>query len=219
MASTHMFTFNPFQENTYVVFDETKECVIIDPGCFDDREKNELQRFISQNKLKPVLLLNTHSHIDHMIGNLWVTETFKIPFLMNENDLYNLNNSVQTGMKYGFVVPPSPQPHSFLNENDLVTFGNTKLKVLFTPGHSLGSISFYNEQDKWIICGDVIFKNSIGRYDFTGGNYKTLMESITKKLFELPSDTKVFSGHGPETTIGNEKKTNPYVLEYLRFGA
>ena len=155
MASIQSFTFNPFQENTYVVFDETKQCVIVDPGCADDRERNELQRFIQQNKLTPVLLLNTHCHIDHMIGNEFVLRNWNIPFQMNELDLYNLKGAVETGLKYGFVVEPSPAPTHFLVEGDEVKFGNTILNsklVCITTFSNHFSLNVFPTCGKETIC-------------------------------------------------------------------
>lgn len=211
----HSFTFNPFQENTYLLYDETGQCVIVDPGCYSPEEKEELISFISSQKLRPVLLLNTHSHIDHCVGNSFIKERFNIPFQVNEHELEVLHSAPEVGRMYGVFMEPSPEPDKLLKEGDEVVFGNTKLKIIFTPGHSPGSISFYNEKEKILISGDVLFQGSIGRYDLPGGDYETLMQSITNKLFLLPDETKVFSGHGGVTTIRKEKQTNPFVLEYM----
>lgn len=161
------------------------------------------------------MLLNTHSHIDHCVGNKFIKDKFNIPFLMNEQELKVLHASPEVGRMYGIFMEPSPEPDKLLEEEDTVTFGNTKLKVIFTPGHSPGSISFYNEKEKILISGDVLFQGSIGRYDLPGGDYETLMQSITHKLLLLPGETKVYSGHGSVTTIRKEKQTNPFVLEYI----
>jgi len=211
----HSFTFNPFQENTYILFDETGQCVIVDPGCYSPDEKDELISFITSEKLQPVLLLNTHCHIDHCTGNKFIKDKFNIPFLMNEHDLVVLHSAPEVGRMYGIPIEPSPEPDNFLLQDDEVKFGNTVLKVIFTPGHSPGSVSFYNCKEKVLLSGDVLFQGSIGRYDLPGGDYEILMQSITNKLFQLPDETKVFSGHGGVTTIGKEKRSNPFVLEYM----
>lgn len=214
MLQTHFFTFNPFQENTYILFDETNECVIIDPGCSTDAERNELTQFISSNKLKPFLLLNTHSHLDHMLGNSFIKQTYNIPFLLHKNELPILHSAVETGRKYGVVITPSPEPDRFIEDEEIVRFGKTELKTLYTPGHAPGEVSFYHIESKTLIAGDVLFNGSIGRYDFPLSDYESLMQSIFNKLLVLPDDVKVYSGHGSPTTIGKEKRSNPYLLEY-----
>ena len=211
MASIHYFTFNPFQENTYVLYDETKECVIIDPGCYDESERKKLVSFIEDKKLKPVKLLNTHGHIDHMIGNKFIAEKYSIGLEMHKLDLSMLNRAVQTAAMYGVNIEPSPEPSKFIDEKDTITFGNTSLSVFFTPGHSPGSICFYNKEDKFVIGGDVLFQNSIGRTDLPGGDFNTLLNSIRTKFFVLDDAVKVYSGHGPVTTIGFEKQYNPFL--------
>lgn len=214
MINVHYFVFNDFLENTYVLWDETYECVIIDPGCYYPAEREELEKFIKVNGLKPVLLLNTHCHIDHILGNKWVKDSFNIDFLMHRNDLVVLNNAMNVAKMYGISIEPSPQPDRLLEEGEMISFGNSSLGILFTPGHSPGSISFYSPDDKFIIGGDVLFQSSIGRTDLPGGHYETLMQSIFNKFLILPDEVTVYSGHGPTTTVGEEKKNNPFVLEY-----
>lgn len=206
------FTFGPFQENTYVLHDETKECVIVDPGCFDASEQIELSTFISDNGLKPVLLLNTHCHIDHIAGNLFVSEQFGLTPVMHQLDLPILKLQQQSSMMYGLPFEPSPMPEKFIEEGDIISFGNTKLEVLFTPGHAPGHVVFYHRGSSVIISGDVLFYNSIGRTDLPMGDHDTLIRSIKTKLFPLGDNVKVYCGHGPETTIGFEKRTNPYLI-------
>lgn len=206
------FTFNPFQENTYVLYDETKECVIIDPGCYSPEERKELAGFIEKEGLKPVKLLNTHCHIDHVFGNHFITEKYKIGLFMNEKDLPVLNSLADVGRMYSLNVELSPEPEDFLNEGDRLSFGNSEMEILFTPGHSPGSICFYHKDQRFVISGDVLFYGSIGRSDFPGGNHETLINSIKDKLFSLGDDVIVYSGHGPETKIGYEKKTNPFLV-------
>jgi hydroxyacylglutathione hydrolase len=212
MINIQTFTFNAFQENTYVLFDQTKECIIIDPGCYDHAEKRILADFIEQNQLKPVKLVNTHSHIDHILGNNYVSGKYNLKPLLNKNDLEGLRRTVDYGKVYGFNVEESPEPEVFLNEGDQIHFGQSTLDILFTPGHSPGSLSFYNKNQKFIIAGDVLFYESIGRTDLPGGNHHQLIESIKTKLFILGDDYAVYPGHGPSTTIKHEKQYNPFLV-------
>jgi glyoxylase-like metal-dependent hydrolase (beta-lactamase superfamily II) len=214
MIQLHQFIFNDFSENTYVLWDETGECVIIDPGCYYENERGDLKKFIEGKKLKPVLLLNTHCHIDHVFGNKWVKENFQVPFYAHLADLFLLNAAVVTGGMYGLHVEASPQPDRFIREGETISYGNTTLRIFEAPGHSPGSICFYNEKEKFVISGDVLFQRSIGRFDLPGGDYEALMQSIFSKLLTLPEDVKVYSGHGPVTTVGEEKRLNPFVQEY-----
>jgi glyoxylase-like metal-dependent hydrolase (beta-lactamase superfamily II) len=205
------FTFNPFEENTYLLFDETNECIIIDPGCYMEDEKKELIDFIEANKLTPVQLLNTHCHVDHIFGNKFLFEKYKLLPECHKNELQLLAAASEYSKLWGIFLDPSPTPKVFLDEEDEIKFGHQTLKILFTPGHSPGSICFYHVEEKKIISGDVLFQMSIGRTDLPMGDYDTLIESIRTKLFTLPDDVKVFAGHGPATTIGFEKKNNPFL--------
>ena len=214
MISVQYFVFNDFMENTYVLWDETKECIVIDPGCHVEQEQGDLRKFIEGNKLKPVQLLNTHCHIDHILGNKWVKDTYGISLSIHQKDLVVLHSAETISKMYGIYIEPSPEPDQFLEEGDKVSFGNSSLDIFFTPGHSPGSISFYSEKDRFVIGGDVLFQSSIGRTDLPGGDYQTLMESIFNKLLVLPDEVIVYSGHGPSTTIGEERTNNPFVLEY-----
>ena len=211
MISIQGFVFNPFLENTYILYDETKECVIIDPGCSNDEERKELSDFIKEENLKPVKLLNTHCHIDHVFGNSFVAKKYNLGLEIHEDDLQVLHSLPQVSHLYGLNAEESIEPSSFLNEGDIVKFGNSSLEIFFTPGHSPGSISFYNKEQKLIVGGDVLFQGSIGRTDLPGGDHETLLTSIREKLFTLDDDFIVFSGHGEETTIGFEKKNNPFL--------
>jgi hydroxyacylglutathione hydrolase len=211
MITVDSFTFNPFQENTYILSDETKECIIFDPGCYEPSEKEEFSSFIKNQKLKPVKLINTHCHIDHVLGNKFVADTYKLQLELNFMEIPLLEAVVAYGPQYGIFSDPSPKPYALLNEGDRVKFGNSELKILHTPGHSPGSLCFYNDLDKIIISGDVLFQMSIGRSDLPGGSYEQLLKSIREKLFPLDDDFKVFPGHGPATTIGFEKKNNPFL--------
>jgi len=207
-----VFTFNQFFENTIIVFDETKKCIIIDPGCYTISEKDTLQKYISINNLIPVKLINTHCHIDHILGNNFIAKTYDLELEMNANDMELIKSSNEIAQLYGFTdYEMSPLPKKFLNEGDTLEFGNSQFKILFTPGHAPGHISLYSEKDGLLISGDVLFNNSIGRTDLPGGNYDLLIESIKNKILTLNDNTIVYCGHGPSTTIGNERLNNPFL--------
>ncbi len=211
MISIHSFVFGPFQENTYILFDETKQCIIIDPGCYDNDERTQLSAFIEKNHLNPVKLINTHCHIDHVFGNGYVADKYNLKLEIHQLDQQVLDYYLTTANLYNLNAEPSPQPSVYLNEGDTITFGNSSLEILLTPGHSPGSITFYNTEQKFMIAGDVLFYGSIGRSDLPGGNFETLISSIKNKLFPLGDDYKVYSGHGPATTIDFERKNNPFL--------
>jgi glyoxylase-like metal-dependent hydrolase (beta-lactamase superfamily II) len=216
MLKLHSFTFNPFQENTYIIWDDSvKEAAIIDPGCFNTLEQNELTNFIKQHALKPKLLLNTHAHIDHVLGNAFVKNTFQIPLLLHRSDLSILHSLSDVARMYGLPATPSPNPDIFMEEGHNITIGSYVFEIFFVPGHSPGSVAFYNAKNKVLISGDVLFYESIGRTDLPGGDYYTLMNSIKDKLLILPDDTLVYSGHGSATKIGHERRHNAFILEYM----
>jgi len=208
----NQITFNPFQENTFILWDETKECIIIDPGCYEKNEKEYLSNFIESNNLKPVKLINTHCHIDHILGNKFVSEKWNLELYMHKTDLPLLEGAGDIAKMYGFEnYKGSPHPKHFLEEGDVLEFGESKLKILFTPGHAPGHICLYNKEDKFIVAGDVLFNGGIGRTDLPGGDYDTLINSIKTKLLCLQDDTEVFCGHGPSTSIGKERLSNPFL--------
>lgn len=212
MTNVVRLTFNPFQENTYVVYDDTSEAVIIDPGCWDEAERTELRRTIDRLQLHPVRLLNTHCHLDHIYGNRFVADTYGLPLEIHERELRVLQLAAQSAMLFGAPPPdPSPEPQLTLHPGSTLTFGRTSLEVLFTPGHSPGSISFYCRESTFLIAGDVLFQGSIGRTDLPGGDYDTLIGSILSQFMPLPDETAVYPGHGPQTTIGAERRTNPFL--------
>lgn len=212
MAIVVGLTFNPFQENTYLVYDDTGECLIFDPGCFEGYEKEELAGAISKLQLKPVRLINTHCHIDHILGNHFVSEAYQLPLEIHEGELPVLQSAPQVAAMFGMPYPePSPMPGRYIAEGEIISFGNTTLKALYTPGHSPASLSFYCEKDGFVIAGDVLFRDSIGRTDLPGGNFNTLAQSIKTQLYSLPDEVKVYPGHGPATTIGYERWNNPFV--------
>ncbi|MCC6834315.1 MAG: MBL fold metallo-hydrolase [Cytophagales bacterium] len=204
------FTFNPFQENTFVLFDETGEAVVVDPGCYEAEEKAELVQFIDRNNLSVKLLLNTHCHIDHVLGNTFIKTKYNVPFLIHEKDLPVLKAVKSYASNYGFALFQETTPDRFLSEGDVVSFGNTNLQVLFLPGHAPGHIGFYHAPTNALISGDVLFENSIGRTDLPGGDFNTLIQSIRQKVFALPDETIVYPGHGNPTTVGEEKISNPF---------
>jgi hydroxyacylglutathione hydrolase len=212
----HTFVFNAFQENTYVISDHTKECVVVDPGCYDERERKELDDYISNNQLSVGMLWNTHCHIDHVLGNDFVKRKYNVKLYVHPTEEFVLHAQKILASHYGFHLYQEATPDALLKEGDVMQFGEQKFSVLFVPGHSPGHVAFYNEKERTVIAGDVLFKSSIGRADLPGGNYNTLINSIHQKLFTLPDDVTVYPGHGPETTIGVEKKTNPFCALTLR---
>lgn len=217
MTNVQAFAFNPFSENTYLVYDESRECLIIDPGCYTPSERQQLHDFIAAQQLKPVRLINTHCHIDHVLGNRYVAETYGLELEIHQGELPVLESVPMVAQMYGIPniqQSPDPNPERYLQEGDFITFGNSQLKILLTPGHSPASVSFYCEASKFVIGGDVLFRGSIGRTDLPGGNHSTLMESIERELMSLPDDTIVYAGHGPTTTVGEERQSNPFILEY-----
>lgn len=211
MIQIKQFTFNPYQENTYVLFDETKACVIIDPGMYEGSEQNALYNFIKENELKPQRLLNTHCHIDHVLGNKFVFDTYGLKPELHKGELEQLHRVVSYAPQMGFNYEVSPDPETFLPEIGSITFGASELQLIFAPGHSPAHLCFYASNENFLIGGDVLFFRSIGRTDLPGGNHQQLIDNILQKLFVLPDDCEVFPGHGPSTTIGFEKMNNPFL--------
>ncbi len=211
MIKVEHFTFNPLAENTYVLSNEKDEALIIDPGCYFTEEERMLQNYITTKRLKPLLLLNTHCHLDHVFGNSWVHKTYGLELHLHEGEVVVLETAPASGNLYGLGFTNYKGPLHFLKEGDEIIFGDNKLKVLFTPGHSPASVCFYCEAQHFIIGGDVLFHESIGRFDLPGGNEEILYKSIREKLYVLPDETIVYPGHGEPTTIGHEKKFNPFV--------
>ena len=205
------FVFNAFQENSYILFDDTKEAIIIDPGCNSPEEQQELSNFIKANGLKPVQLINTHCHIDHVLGNKYVSEKYGLGLQAHKGEEMMLNNQPNVAMMYGIPYDPSPAISTYISEEDTIQFGNTTLEIYFTPGHSPASISFFHKESRQLIAGDVLFQGSIGRTDLPGGSFETLIDSIKTQFYPLGDDVVVYSGHGPSTTIGEEKVSNPFL--------
>lgn len=211
MITIKTFTFNPYQENTYLLIDDNKKCVIIDPGMHNHDEEQTLKNFIESNDLEPILLLNTHCHIDHVLGNKFVYDQWNLLPNFHEGEIPVLVAVDNYAPQMGFRYETSPIPLKFIKEGEMIPFGNYFLKAIFAPGHSPAHLCFYNEDFNFLIGGDVLFKNSIGRTDLPGGNHQLLLDNIKSKIYTLPDDTTVYPGHGPETTIGFEKVTNPFV--------
>jgi glyoxylase-like metal-dependent hydrolase (beta-lactamase superfamily II) len=206
------FTFNTFQENTYVIYDDTKECVIVDPGCYTKEEKNTLEKFIISKSLKPVKIINTHCHIDHILANKFASDKWNIELYMHKADLPLLENAGNISKIYGFEdYEEYSYKRKYVFEGDILTFGTSSFEILFTPGHAPGHICLYNKKNNLLVSGDVIFKGSIGRTDLPGGDYDTLIKSIRIKLLPLPKETQIFCGHGPSTNLGFEKENNPFL--------
>ncbi|MCB0697971.1 MAG: MBL fold metallo-hydrolase [Chitinophagaceae bacterium] len=212
MLYTQSFVFNPFQENTYIIYNEKNQCWIIDPGMNNNIEISHFFSFIEENKLIPQAIINTHAHIDHIFGVAAVKDRYKIPFGLHEKDLPVLKGAAGSAMLFGFDFNTTPEPDFFIDENKLIAVGNDKLHVLFVPGHSPGSVAFYYPEGKWAIAGDVLFSGSIGRTDLPGGNHNQLLTSIRTQLFTLPGETVIFSGHGPATKVSIEQQSNPFLV-------
>jgi hydroxyacylglutathione hydrolase len=211
MITIKSFVFTDFQVNTYILWDESGQCVIIDPGCNNARQQSELTGFIREQELQPVMLINTHGHIDHIAGDRFVRTTYNIPLAIHEADVFLLNQALLFADLFAFEAEQPPAPDKLLKEGDEIRFGNSVLLILYVPGHSPGSIVLYAEPDHLLIAGDVLFNGSVGRSDLPGGNQHTLIKGIRSKLMTLPRETVVYPGHGPATTIGHEYDTNPFL--------
>lgn len=211
MISVKIYVYNPFRENTYVVYDDTGECIIIDPGCENKKEKEQLRAEITSSGLKPVEIINTHCHIDHILGNAFIRETFSIPLWIHKLELPLLHSAPQQRIIFGLEEDETIEPDAFIEEGDMINFGRSEFEVLHLPGHSPGSIGLVNRKEKIVFVGDVLFQGSIGRTDLPGGNYDSLIKNIKEKLLILDPDTIVYPGHGPDTRISTERSNNPFL--------
>ena len=211
MLNVQPFTFNPVQENTYVLYNEESLCCIIDPGCYFASEEAELRNFIVQHGLIPKYLLNTHCHLDHIFGNRFVQKTFNLVLHLHQLEKQVLDFGPASGQMWQLPFDNYDGELKYLEEGDKIKLGNDELDILFTPGHSPGHVCFYNKAGKFLIGGDVLFNGSVGRTDLPGGDFETLEQSIITKLYTLPDDVIVYPGHGESTTIGDERKSNPFV--------
>jgi len=205
------FTFNPVEVNAIILWDETLDCVIIDPACFYPKEEQQLKLFIETNHLNPVKLLNTHGHFDHLMGNAFVEKTWGIKSEIHHEDSYLVGMAPNQAMMFGMSMSTPPPPGSYFEDGDIIPFGKSSLRVIYVPGHSPGGVAFYSEADKMLIAGDILFYGSVGRTDLPKGNHGQLISGILGKLMVLDPETKVWCGHGPETTIGAEKRSNPFL--------
>lgn len=207
-----IFINNPWQENTYLLYDETGEAVIIDCGCYNDQEKENIKSFLKDNNLNLVKLLNTHLHIDHVFGNSFINEEFGLKTTAEKSDNYLVEEAPRYAAMLGLQgIEAPPAVGEFISEGDIIRFGNTELKVIHTPGHTPGGVCYYCEKDKVIFVGDSLFEGSIGRTDLPGGSYDDLIDSLKNKVIVLDEDVKVYSGHGPASSIGYERHTNPFL--------
>ena len=211
MMKIQSFCFNAFQENSYLLYDDTKECIIVDPGCSNASEESELKSFIEKAGLVPKILINTHCHIDHVLGNQFVLAQFGLKPWAHQGEVSVLEMCTVVAQMYGISYQKSPEIEKFIEEGDEISCGNFVLKALFTPGHSPASLSFYHQSSRQLIAGDVIFKGSIGRTDLPGGDYNTLISSIKTKLLPLGDEVKIYSGHGSSTNMGEERIHNPFL--------
>jgi hydroxyacylglutathione hydrolase len=211
MLQLRVFEFSPVQENTYLLYNAQNKAIIIDPGCYSSAEQETLKVFIKNTRLEPVRLLNTHCHLDHVFGNRWVHANWGLELHIHQGEKQMLELAPLSGEKWGLPFQNYDGPLHFLEEGDTIELGEDRLKVILAPGHSPASICFYCEKQGFLIGGDVLFRESIGRTDLPGGDHETLLKSIRGKLFVLPDETIVYPGHGPATTIGYEKENNPFL--------
>lgn len=211
MAYVKIFQFNPLQENTYLLYNDDGECIIVDPGCYTDAERDRLANFIQTASLKPMMLVNTHCHLDHVFGNKFVHETYGLELYIHEGEKQVLEMAPTSGLMWNLPFDNYTGPLHFLDETSSLQLGKESIAILFTPGHSPASISLYAVSSGFVVAGDVLFRESVGRTDLPGGNPDVLVNSILTKLYPLPEETIVYAGHGIPTTIGHEKRHNPYV--------
>lgn len=212
MLNVKKFTFNPFSENTYVVTDEFKNAVIIDPGCYYKAEQNELDSYVLKNNLKLKSILHTHSHLDHMFGTAYLADKYNLDLWICKEDLVTYQSYEKVCEVYGVPITFSPNPTpKFFDLKQLIQIDGIKFEILYVPGHSPGHVAFYNKENNFLINGDCLFENSIGRTDLPGGNHQQLIDSIKNEIFILPDETLVYCGHGNETTIKAEKSFNPFL--------
>jgi len=210
MIQVQAFTVNPFQENTYLLIGEDKTAILIDPGMYDTEEVRVVTSFLAENELTLSKILLTHAHLDHIFGLKLILDEYDVPFYLHKEELPVYENAESVAAGYGVKLSLPKKKYELISEKETISFNNQSLEVRFAPGHSPGSICFYSEKDAWVIGGDVLFQQSIGRTDLPGGDTATLLRSIQTQLFTLPDQTTVYSGHGPNTTIGFEKKNNPF---------
>jgi glyoxylase-like metal-dependent hydrolase (beta-lactamase superfamily II) len=210
MLQIKKFTFNPVGVNAYLLWDDTNEAVLIDPACSNMAEEKTLSRFVEDNNLKIVHLLNTHGHFDHLMGNSFAGDKWNLISRIHPGDLPMVSQARQHAMFFGITMA-NPKEAQALNTQEEIAFGNSVLKVIHVPGHSAGSVAYHCEESKFLVVGDILFEGSVGRTDLPGGNHALLISGIKEKLLTLDDNTRVFSGHGNETTIGEERRYNPFL--------
>ena len=210
MLNIQIFTFNPFSENTYVIYNENKNGILLDPGNWNEKETEILENFITEKEIKIQNILLTHAHIDHVLGLQWAFDNYKVSVKMNQEEKEILDRNPMSARNYGFDFKPFIGEIEFVNEGETYHIDEDFFQIFHVPGHSPGSLAFYNEAQKFVISGDALFQGSIGRTDLYRGNHEQLLENISTKLFSLPEETEVFSGHGNATQIGFEKNHNPF---------
>jgi hydroxyacylglutathione hydrolase len=206
----YKLVFSPIEVNTYIIADKSRDCAIIDCGCYNNSEFDQLVHLIEAENLRPVMLLNTHCHLDHVFGNKFILEKYNLKSHSSELEEMNRKNSVQHSMLFGLNMEVPPEPESFITDGKVMEFGNIRFVSLHVPGHTAGSMAFYSAEDGTVFTGDALFSGSIGRTDLPGGSYDTLISSIKNKLFTLPPATIVYPGHGNQTTIEKEMRSNPF---------
>ncbi|MDE3248579.1 MAG: MBL fold metallo-hydrolase [Bacteroidota bacterium] len=211
MLRIQSFTFSPIAENTYVLSNEDGDCIIIDPGCYFGNERSDLVSYVETSNLHPKYLLNTHCHLDHVFGNKFVYETWQLELHLHANEQVVLARAPEAGLRWGMPFDNYAGPLHFIRENEPISLGKDILIPLLAPGHSPGHLCFYCAAQGFVIGGDVLFRMSVGRTDLPGGNHEQLMQSIREQLFVLPDETLVYPGHGEPTTIGFEKRNNPFL--------
>ena len=212
MIHIKLLVFNAFQVNTWILYDDTAEAIIVDAGCSNSREERQVSDFMRERKLKLIRNIDTHCHIDHMLGNDFIAKTYQVHPEYNEAGIPFFSTSKEVAASFGFTLNGIPKPAGFIKEDDVIRFGSGALQVLYTPGHADGSVCLYCKQGDFVLSGDVLFRDSIGRTDLPTGNFDLLIRSIREKLFTLPDETVVYPGHGPETSIGYEKRNNPFII-------
>jgi len=211
MIKTKQLVFNELGVNSFILHDETRKCLIVDPGCNNTSQEQQLKRAIHDDGLQPEYIVLTHGHFDHVAGLAWAKAEFGCPVIMHREDLLLLQRAVDQAGLFGFSAGSPPEPDRFIEEGEVIAFGNSRVSVIHVPGHSPGSICLYAAGDNLLICGDVLFNGSIGRTDLFKGDHDLLISGIRKKLLNLPRETVVWPGHGPKTTIGSENDTNPFL--------
>jgi len=211
MISIETFVFNTFMVNAYLLHDETGEAVIVDPACADEQEEDQLTGFLQKHNLKLVKNINTHCHIDHILGNAFIEGKFGLKPEYHQASAPFFYTAKEIAVSFGYRIDHIPDAGAYLKDEEVIRWGTSELKVLYTPGHADGSICLYNEEQDFILTGDVLFRDSVGRTDLPTGNMDVLIASIREKIYSLPDETVVYPGHGPETEIGYEKQHNPFV--------